>query len=1357
MQEQKLLKRKRKADCNGDKNALASVCIDLAQMYIDQERYEDALKEYEIVAKVYKAMGKRLDFARANRGIGEAYVQLQEYDKALQYQQIYLDIAKEQKNKLEEQRALATIGHIHLTCYLDNQDSYSLNSAYKAFRKSFALCESLTDVKKHEHKDIMARLLANLGVVEECKGNYDKGIELLQKSIALCKSYDLFEQLFRGYTALAVLYDHKKMYDESIQQCNLAYKVAGRLKNKTPLQCTSLCMKADMLIKLSDFHSAKNVLLKAYKLKDSNSSNREVIEQNLKVVAAMCKAEDTLLTTASNNFKIKKSLYEKLGDGACRLKNFSIAIEYYHKMLEAANANNESGLDLIPCYISLAETYRDNKQFDMAIKYFQEDYNIVRENPRDVVNTLLNIADCMESSNRDIADIQSTYDEALTITKATVDKQMENKVLARYVPLLKKFKSYEKALMLENRLKQISHLVEESESEEQSTPNIGDDVSINDITDVSDDSDAENRPVRKRSKPYSVRKNNKGETQLHTACIKGNHELVKHLLDQGHPVNVRDNCGWLPIHEACISGFVEIVEMLIEKGANVNDRGGTLCQGITPLHDAALNGHLEVIELLLNKGASSIIKNDNGEIPLQVLKAWRASSSLSNEQLALYDRLISRLTQDAERLGLALNQSVNASTSAIVSSECDSVNKKSTRVRCRNESQVGSLRRTVSADKDFYEASTSSKRNVETPAQIEYKRAMENLKNSSRDDVERKRKSNDKVSAYVEDDLDDWLEDDMGGSNKKRKTGGADGFVNSTTIRRTSSSSSFSLKSKSSSSKSVISNNDDLELPTDFFESDFDVHENGDISDDSNIPSSSHSIGKSSLKKPKKKRQTSLIDSGFTRHRSFSPTNSIQSKSSVNSDYLARTEVFSRRNSNLSVDINNIFNTEPMLSVDVRINGKLYKVPVPASEIHTRTIKWLADEAAKRYSRKECMKPDLELETKNGAILADEDLISVLFSAGVTHGEEVEARIVKCNVLPLAERYSEACALENITPSKEVLKVLEATFSTLNLTDLNLRTKSIAPLCKVINRQINLSSLNLSGNFIHDSCVQFLCSSLPLLENLIELNLSLNQLTSDSLQYLSQMFEQSSKPILSNLINLDLSHNPLGNKSLPYLAVITRNLKLKTLTLVDVDFTTGLEVSTDLCLDQVINLDISYNKLSNDGILIFLSRLQPQVIESLNVSNNTGTCEGLLEDLVQLFRIDTERKYALKSLNVSRTHATDSEVFLLLSIIGDTYQFKSLNLNYNDGITSVSLRRLVQIYPTFECLSVIGCENIFKYFNDCTDSTWSCVRLRGLEFSCDFDKYSVEKNCMIGVWKKVHEHKAVVTEMQNFVKLSVTD
>lgn len=55
-------------------------------------RYESALDEYTAVAETYSDLNNRLDYARANRMVGEAYMQMREFDKAIQHQQIYLGI-----------------------------------------------------------------------------------------------------------------------------------------------------------------------------------------------------------------------------------------------------------------------------------------------------------------------------------------------------------------------------------------------------------------------------------------------------------------------------------------------------------------------------------------------------------------------------------------------------------------------------------------------------------------------------------------------------------------------------------------------------------------------------------------------------------------------------------------------------------------------------------------------------------------------------------------------------------------------------------------------------------------------------------------------------------------------------------------------------------------------------------------------------------------------------------------------------------------------------------------------------------------------------------------------------------------
>lgn len=72
-----------------------------------------------------------------------------------------------------------------------------------------------------------ARLLANLGVVQECLKKYEKGVDLVLKSIDICKDNDLFEHLERSYKILGSLYMRKKEYGNAIDSYNRAISTAG--------------------------------------------------------------------------------------------------------------------------------------------------------------------------------------------------------------------------------------------------------------------------------------------------------------------------------------------------------------------------------------------------------------------------------------------------------------------------------------------------------------------------------------------------------------------------------------------------------------------------------------------------------------------------------------------------------------------------------------------------------------------------------------------------------------------------------------------------------------------------------------------------------------------------------------------------------------------------------------------------------------------------------------------------------------------------------------------------------------------------------------------------------------------------
>lgn len=315
----------------------------------------------------------------------------------------------------------------------------------------------------------------------------------------------------------------------------------------------------------------------------------------------MCNAENSLITTDSGDNSVRKKLYEKLGDGACKLKSFSAAIGYYQKMLEAAEKNGDSDKQLIPVYVSLYQTYRDMKDYTLALEFMWKEYELCKDIPSEAYSTLLGIAETKFLAEHAFWDIDNIYERAKILAKDMGSKSKEKAVIMKQITLREKNGMDTMADILRDQLKSNSFNVsadmedepaedgtESDCSDDINTPDIGDDICLDDLSDSGEEPEENDptpavsadqpRTLRKRGF-FSVKRNEKGETQLHRACISGNLAMVRRLIEQGHPVNARDHAGWLPLHEAANHGFAEIVEVLLDNGANINDKGGTGCDG----------------------------------------------------------------------------------------------------------------------------------------------------------------------------------------------------------------------------------------------------------------------------------------------------------------------------------------------------------------------------------------------------------------------------------------------------------------------------------------------------------------------------------------------------------------------------------------------------------------------------------------------------------------------------------------------------------------------------------------------------------------------------------------------------------
>ncbi|XP_029464464.1 ankyrin repeat domain-containing protein 11 isoform X2 [Rhinatrema bivittatum] len=118
-----------------------------------------------------------------------------------------------------------------------------------------------------------------------------------------------------------------------------------------------------------------------------------------------------------------------------------------------------------------------------------------------------------------------------------------------------------------------------------------------------------------KTKDKVNKRNERGETRLHRAAIRGDTRRIKELINEGADVNVKDFAGWTALHEACNRGYYDVAKQLLAAGAEVNTKG---LDDDTPLHDASNNGHYKVVKLLLRYGGNPHQSNRKGETPLKV-------------------------------------------------------------------------------------------------------------------------------------------------------------------------------------------------------------------------------------------------------------------------------------------------------------------------------------------------------------------------------------------------------------------------------------------------------------------------------------------------------------------------------------------------------------------------------------------------------------------------------------------------------------------------------------------------------------------------------------------------------------------
>ncbi|XP_074516688.1 tonsoku-like protein [Sebastes fasciatus] len=638
-----LQKAKSKAQNSSNLTEEANICNQLGELLSRSGDYEAAIREHQQELSLSEVLNDVIGRAVANRKIGECYAEMGNIEAALKHQRCHLDLARSVRDHAEEQRALATIGRTYLFRYESDQSRNSLEQAEDAFRKSLAIVDDRLEgtVPAREISEMKARLFLNLGLVCDHLGEAKRCSEFIRRSVFIAEKSQLLEDLYRANFNLGNIFFRNGLQSNAVRCLEQAKECARKIKEKfSESECFHCIGKVQL--SLADFVAARRSLKKAVSLGSQQPLDRQAVKKAFKYADQGCKLEEELGEDQGKRLSSHQAVgvAEQLGDLYCKFGCYNKALDAYQAQLKGAEALGKPARELAVIHVSLAATYTDLRQHSKAVEHYRQELALRQGNSTEGCSTWLNIAAAQEESGCALEDMDSSYSAASNCAQTSGQTRLQKRVLRLWLASQRRHGSSE-ADDTEARLQELCAAEgwspdgsdgEEDEEEEMDNSEPLDDSDVV-LSESDDDLEGYDKMVSgRRNAGRWKKRNEKGETSLHRACIDGNLKQIQYLVEQGHPVNPRDYCGWTPLHEACNHGHYDIVAVLLDRGANINDPGGPLCEGVTPLHDALACGNLRVARLLVERGASVTQRNAKGNNAMDSLRHWQRTYSRELDQ-----------------------------------------------------------------------------------------------------------------------------------------------------------------------------------------------------------------------------------------------------------------------------------------------------------------------------------------------------------------------------------------------------------------------------------------------------------------------------------------------------------------------------------------------------------------------------------------------------------------------------------------------------------------------------------------------------------------------------------------------------
>lgn len=212
---------------------IITVHNNIAQIFVTQRKYENAIKHYQKVLNICESnKGDELSIAQIYVNIASVYCKTHNYQVALR---LY-------KNALAIQERLLGINHPTTASTIENIASvhYNLSNLSESLDWHYRALNILTNTLGENHPDI-ANILNNIGVILDDQGKYNEALEYYHKALII------FEKVFgrdnadtaQAYNNIALNYSNRGEHQKALEWYKKALLIFSNVFGTThPLTVT---------------------------------------------------------------------------------------------------------------------------------------------------------------------------------------------------------------------------------------------------------------------------------------------------------------------------------------------------------------------------------------------------------------------------------------------------------------------------------------------------------------------------------------------------------------------------------------------------------------------------------------------------------------------------------------------------------------------------------------------------------------------------------------------------------------------------------------------------------------------------------------------------------------------------------------------------------------------------------------------------------------------------------------------------------------------------------------------------------------------------------------------------------------